>query len=103
MGNKKKCNNCKDIPPLEEKLNKMKLYRKKLTQLGSGRYYRGQDLQLSTFTLWQCADCKTYFEDSHHYYSDPESTMGLGRDESDWYNFRRLKADKAKILLEKIN
>ncbi|MBK8395682.1 MAG: hypothetical protein IPL26_10640 [Leptospiraceae bacterium] len=59
-------------------------------------------MQLSKYRLLQCPQCKQYFEDGHHFYSDPESTMGLGRDEDEWFRLTRLSQTKvSKTLIRK--
>ena len=58
---------------------------------GKGSYYRGESLQLTTFRLYQCPECQTYYEYGHHFWSDPQSTMGLYREEDDWWVFKRLE------------
>ena len=78
-------------------------FRCQLKQLeGSGHYYRGEEYQLSVFEILQCPECGTYYEDTHHYYSDPESIMGLARDEDDWYTLARLSTEKAETRFQSI-
>lgn len=43
-----------------------------------------------------------YYEDTHHYYSDPESIMGMDRDEDDWYTLARLSEEMAATRLKQI-
>ncbi len=96
------CSICNKMPERVEGDKKIAKFRKKLEKLGDGRYYRGEEMQLSTFNLLKCSECNTYYEDGHHYYSDPESTMGLGRDEDDWYTLIRLSETAAQKLLAKL-
>ena len=101
MGNK--CKICNKIPERVDGEKDINKFRKFLVKVeGSGRYYRGESMQLSTFCLLQCSECKIYYEDGHHYYSDPESTMGLGRDEEDWYMLRRIDKEEAEKLKSKL-
>jgi len=97
------CEICKKIPERVDGANKINKFRNLLVKIeGSGRYYRGESLQLSTFSLLKCPECGTYYEDGHHYYSDPESTMGLGRDEDDWYCLERLNDEWKETLKSKL-
>lgn len=94
------CPTCGDIPDslsghLPDPAEQIEHFKKKLTPLpGKSSYYRGSG-QLTEFQLMQCPTCSTYFEDAHYYYSDPESTMGLCRDEDDWFVLERLGAELA--------
>ncbi len=77
-------------------------FKKKLTPLpGASTYYR-ESGNLTRFKLMQCPTCGTYFEDAHHYYSDPQSTMGLGRDEDDWLALERLSEELAQTRLRQL-
>lgn len=98
----KNCTKCGSIPDFVEK--DFRKYLLKLSKVkGSGRYYRGEEYQLTTFVLYKCSECNVFFEYAHHYYSDPESTMGLARDEDDWYVLRRINNKRKEELLEKLN
>lgn len=93
-----RCTVCGDIPEMLTIRSESHLAQclAPLTRLeGEGRYYRGSEMQLSTFRLVKCPACTTYFELTHSYYSDPESTMGLYRDEDDWYELHRLGPESA--------
>jgi hypothetical protein len=97
------CSNCGEIPDTVEKTEDIAKYRKKLHSVkGAGHYYRGESLQLSNYKLLQCPSCSTYFEDGHHFYSDPESTMVLGRDEDEWFRLIRLSPDLEKKRLAEL-
>jgi ribosomal protein L37AE/L43A len=108
MGNKKKeekhdCPHCGDIPEykLEDDLKGLPKHLSLLKALkGNGRYYRGETLQLTTYQLYQCEKCEVYYEYGHHYYSDPESTMGLYREEDDWWVLKRLDEENAEKRLK---
>jgi len=98
------CSKCKEIPESVDGIRKINKFKKLLTEVGgTGRYYRGEEMQLSMFDLLKCPECGTYYENGHHYYSDPESTMGLGRDEDEWFILRRLSVEAAQKLLKKLN
>ena len=98
------CSICKDISERVSDEAEIANYRKKLKEIaGQGRYYRGETYQLSVFRLLQCPQCDTYYEDGHHFYSDPESTMGLGRDEDDWYLLIKLSESKANERLKQLD
>ena len=99
----KKCPNCSSIPDHEEEPKSIDRHRNKLKRIGGGgRYYRGDSLQLSTFNLYICPECGDFFEDGHHFWSDPESTMGLYREEEDWFVLKRLDRETAIELLERV-
>lgn len=99
---KKDCSICNQIPERVEEDSKIIKFRKLLIHTRKeGSYYRGESLQLTTFQLLKCPECGTWYEDAHYYYSDPESTMGLGRDEDDWYVLKRLTNEEANELLNK--
>jgi uncharacterized C2H2 Zn-finger protein len=90
------------IPDRVDEDSKINKFRKLLVPEGkNGSYYRGESLQLTTFQLLKCPECETFYEDAHYYYSDPESTMGLGRDEDDWYVLKRLTKKEADVLISR--
>jgi len=87
---------------LPNQAEQIERFKNKLTSLpGNSSYYRGSG-QLTEFKLLQCPICSTYFEDAHYYYSDPESTMGLGRDEDDWFVLDRLSEEVAQKRLRQL-
>jgi len=97
------CRICKTIPDNVGQAADIDTHRQKLTKIaGQGHYYRGEEYQLSKFSLRQCPECDTYYEDAHHYYSDPQSTMGLARDEDDWVLLTRLRAEQASERLQQL-
>ncbi|MEA5417993.1 hypothetical protein VB712_02080 [Spirulina sp. CCNP1310] len=102
------CPTCGEIPDslsghLPNSAEQLKICKTKLTLLpGDGHYYRGESGQLTEFKLMQCPTCSTYFEDAHHYYSDPQSTMGLRRDEDDWLALERLSEEMAQTRLRQL-
>ncbi len=99
---KKDCKTCEMIPDRVEEDSKISKFRKLLVPEGKkGRYYRGESLQLTTFQLLKCTECGTFFEDAHYYYSDPKSTMGLDRDEDDWYVLKRLTKKETDDLVSR--
>ena len=104
MKNKLKsdCSICKDISILVKDRKIILEFAKSLNKVGTGRYYRGEEYQLSEFKLLQCTECQIYFGDAHHYYSDPQSTMGMARDEHDWFNLHRLSEDTAATGLSQL-
>jgi hypothetical protein len=96
------CPICKNIPERVEISKEIAQFKAQLIALeGCGEYYRGS--QLSTFNLLQCPHCKSYYEDSHHFYSDPESIMGLAREEDDWYVLTRLSQEIAQKRIRQVS
>ncbi|TVQ60085.1 MAG: hypothetical protein EA366_03930 [Spirulina sp. DLM2.Bin59] len=101
------CPTCGDIPNYlpgysSKGMQRIKGFRKRLKAIpGANTYYRNSG-NLTRFKLRRCPTCGTYFEDAHHYYSDPQSTMGLGRDEDDWYALERLSAEVAEKRLRQL-
>ncbi|HNT78530.1 MAG TPA: hypothetical protein PKH77_26260 [Anaerolineae bacterium] len=97
------CPQCQHTPRYMKNEREIARLKQRLTAIaGEGHYYRGEECQLSEFRLLQCPDCGVYYEDGHHYYSDPESTMGLARDEEDWYAMEKLDADAAAERLRQL-
>ena len=67
------CSTCKEIPERVDGDEKIEKFRKILDKVeGKGKYYRGEEYQLSTFSLLKCPECGIYYEDGHHFYSDPD-------------------------------
>ncbi len=97
------CHKCKSTSRYVQNETEIARLKQRLNAIaGEGHYYRGEDCQLSEFRLFQCPDCGTYYEDGHYYYSDPESTMGLARDEEDWYAMYKLDAEEAAERLRQL-
>ncbi len=98
------CSVCKNIPMRVDEKMGIEKYRSMLIKIsGFGKYYRGEEYQLSEYKILKCPECEIYYEDAHHYYSDPESTMGLARDEDDWFILTRLDEKTAEKLLNDLN
>lgn len=101
MPEKITCENCASIADYERNEKLIPGHLKKLTKLkGRGNFYRGEEYQRSDYWLHQCPECKGYFQHVHDFYSDPKSTMGLGRDEDDWWYLGRMNENEAKERLE---
>lgn len=96
------CRICQNIPDYSEDSKRLQFTPKLKRLKGRGEYYRGEEYQLSVFTLLQCPQCGTYYEETHHYYSDPQSIMGMVRDEDDWYALERLSDEMAITRLKQI-
>jgi len=89
------CATCGSLPPSTLSQPEITRGKDRLRLLArNGRYYRRSG-DLTEFDLHQCPLCGAFFECAHHHYSDPESTMGMGRDESDWYELERLGRKQA--------
>ena len=98
-----RCPNCNFIKATITEPRAIERCRSRLKPVpGQGRYYRGEEYQLSLFRLWQCPECSDHFEDAHHFYSDPQSTMGLARDEEEWFNFSRLTPEELAERLDQL-
>lgn len=98
------CKICHKIPANISRNDKaIARAQKKLTPIpGGGVYYRGESCQLTRFQLFRCPSCDTHYEYVHYFYSDPESTMGLGRDEDDWYVLSRLDSETMATRLRQL-
>jgi len=100
---KNNCHNCNSKDYNKTSATQSKFLNKLEKLDGRGRYYRGAECQLTTFLLYSCPKCKKVYEYGHFYYSDPESTMGLGRDEDEWDSITKLNREKIKERKEQLN
>lgn len=103
MQNNKSCTICINRPSEKEHYDSLNYFTDKLTPISpKGRYYRGEDSQLTEFIISKCPECGAIYDIRTYYYSDPESSMGMGRDEKEWYTCELVLPDKLKSVIAEL-